>query len=51
MVPACSKGWSQNWVKIFYLYNVKIEGAEGVLGFSSVKIAMLNKISMILPSK
>ncbi len=24
-----SKGWSQNRVKIFYLYNVKIEGGRG----------------------
>ncbi len=24
------KGWSQNRVKIFYLYNVKIRGREGV---------------------
>ena len=23
------KGWSQNRVKIFYLYNVKIEGGRG----------------------
>ncbi len=28
------KEWSQNWVKIFYLYNVKIEGGEGLRIFA-----------------
>ncbi len=39
--PKTFKGWSQIRVKIFYLYNVKIRGREGVLGSSLVKIAIL----------
>ena len=41
----CPKESRQNLVKIFYLYNVKIEG-EGVRDLSVVKIEKVKKFTM-----
>ena len=50
-----SKGWSQNRVKIFYFYNIKIEGGGGLRIFickdSKVKIAIRNESLMTVSSK